>query len=90
MREGMYLGAPPVAIGRSRAAAVLSSMMRGGASYSGAAGGGAPLAMPSGLQPGFPTMPAANPNTDPQIAALYPMAPALSKLNLRQRFGIGG
>lgn len=89
MREGMYLGRPPVNIGRSRARVVLATMLRGGASYSGAAGGGAPLAMPA-LQP-LPRS-ANNPALNPQLAQLYmgTNAPALAKLNLRQRFGIGG
>lgn len=89
MREGMYLGAPPVAIGRSAARVTLATMLRGGASYSAAAGLGAPLALPA-LQPGLTATPAHSPNADPGIAALYPMSPSLAKLNLRQRFGIGG
>ena len=90
MREGMYLGRPPVNIGRSRSTAVLASMLRGGASYGHAAGGGAPLALPSDLQPGFPRSAGGNPNANPEVAALYPMSPSLAKLNLRQKFGIGG
>lgn len=87
MIDGTYLGRPPVDIGRSAAARTLASMMRGGSYYSGAAGGGAPLAMPM-LQPGFPSMPAANPNTNPEITVLYPLNNQLAKTNLRQRFGI--
>lgn len=87
MQEGMYLGAPPVNIARSAAATTLATMMRGGASYANAAGLGAPLAMPA-LQPGLPAPPA-NPQSQPQLAVLYPVNPALAKLNLRRRFGIG-
>lgn len=85
MQEGMYLGAPPVNIGRSRARVVLATMLRGGASYRYAAGGGAPLAMPQ-LQT-VPREPA-NPAYHPEIAVLHPLSPGLAKLNLRQRFGI--
>jgi hypothetical protein len=87
MREGMYLGRPPVNIGRARARAVLATMLRGSSSYAGAAGQGAPLAMPQGLQ-AIPRSPS-NPQRNPAITALYPLSPAQAKTNLRQQFGIG-
>ncbi|MGH9060270.1 MAG: hypothetical protein ACRDZY_12265 [Acidimicrobiales bacterium] len=86
MLEGQYLGHPPVDIGRSRSSAVLASMLRGGSSYAGAAGGGAPLAMPP-LQPTLPRSPGRNPNADVAPAVFYPLSPALFKLDLRRRFG---
>lgn len=88
MQEGMYLGAPPVSLGVSAARVTLATMLRGASSYGGAAGGGAPLALPPLQGPPLPRTPA-SPARDPQIAALYPLSPALAKLNLRQRFGIG-
>jgi hypothetical protein len=88
MREGQYLGAPPVNIGRSVARVQLATMLRGASYYGGAAGAGAPLAMPR-LQPSLPRTPS-NPHADPAVAALYPIeSPSLAKLNLRQRFGVG-
>jgi hypothetical protein len=90
MLEGQYLGAPPVNIGRSVARVTLATMLRGGSSYGQAAGLGPPLAMPP-LQPGIVTKRPSSPHADPQIVALYPIgSPALAKLNLRQRFGVGG
>lgn len=82
----MYLGRPPVDIGRSRAAVTLHTMMRGSSHYSQAAGGfGAVLALPQ-LQAGLKASPAAA-NRDPQLAAYYPLSPAAFKLRLRQQFG---
>jgi len=83
MREGMYLGAPPVNVGRARAAAVLASMMRGAGAYGASAGAGAPLALPAGLQPGIPTL---TQEYSGRLASLYPLSPALFKRDLRRRF----
>jgi hypothetical protein len=88
MREGMYLGRPPVDIGRASSRATLGSMMRGASSYGGAAGGWLPVfAMPNGLQPGLPLTPS-NPNLNPTISVLHPMNLANAKVAIAQRFGL--
>ena len=88
MREGMYLGHPPVNVGRARAAIVLQTMLRGASFYGGAAGLGAPLALPP-LQGGIPRT-ASSPVRNPELVQLYPLTVAQAKLDLRRQFGIQG
>lgn len=86
MRDGVILGRPPVNLARSAANATLGSMLRGASYYAGAAGAGAPLAMPA-LQGGLPATPS-NPNANPELTLLYPPSMSLAKQQLRQQFGI--
>lgn len=86
MREGLYLGRPPVPIRASAGRQLLLGLMRGVTSYQAAAGfGGAPLAMPA-LQRFAPP---ASRQADPAQAHLFTMKPGLRKQHL-QRIGASG
>jgi hypothetical protein len=83
MQEGMYLGAPPVDIGRSVANATLRCLLRGSSFIT--MGPPVPLATPQ-IQTGLLRSPAAA-NRNADLTALYPLNPAAFKQQLRQQFG---
>jgi hypothetical protein len=76
MREGLYLGAPPVNVRRGGARRLHFSLMRGLGSYSNAAGGFTAVpAMPRNLQM---FRPPASANRDVRMAELYAQRRACS------------
>jgi hypothetical protein len=84
MREGMYLGAPPVNVRRAGARRFHFSLMRGGATYSQAAGG-------FGTVPAFPPTlqrfkAPASVNRDVNMVELYAQSPGLFHQRLQAQF----
>jgi hypothetical protein len=83
MREGMYLGAPPVDVRAGGSRHLLHSLLRGMSMYDQAAGGfGAPLAMPRVQHFRAP----ASVSRDVEMVELYAASPGLFKQRLQAQF----
>jgi hypothetical protein len=87
MREGLYLGAPPVRVWQAGARQLSYQLMRGVSAYDQAAGGMpvGVLAMPQMQRFRAP----ATANRDVEMVELYAMSPGLFKQRLQAQFAPG-
>lgn len=85
MREGLYLGAPPVNVRRGGARRTHFSLMRGAHSYANAAGGfrGVPAFPPTLQRFKAPQVPASR---DTRMVELYAQSPGLFHQRLQAQF----